>query len=102
MKELNVAFWNVQNLFETAIAKTLGRGPLTRKSREAKLDRLASVVGDSFGKRGPDLFAVAEIGDRALFDELVDRIHAPYAPALRVWEGATLPEHTGLGNCRPS
>ncbi len=97
MKELNVTFWNVQNLFETRIARILGRGPQSKKSREAKLDRLASVIGDSFGKRGPDLLAVAEVGDRGLFDELIDRVAAPYPPGLRLWEGATQPEHTGLG-----
>src|SRR5580704_10897347 len=97
MADLNVAFWNVQNLFEVPIARKLKRGPRTNKEREAKLDRLAAVVGDFFGKRGPDLFAVAEVGNRSLFNELVDRIPGPYPHGLRVWEDATMPEHTGLG-----
>jgi endonuclease/exonuclease/phosphatase family metal-dependent hydrolase len=95
--ELNVGFWNVQNLFDLPIAKKLKRGPQSKASQEAKLDRLASVIGGFFGGRGPDLLGLAEIGTRSLFDDLIDRIAAPYAPALRLWEGAVMVEHTGLG-----
>ena len=97
MADLNVAFWNVQNLFDVPVAKQLKRGPQSTTEREAKLDRLGGIIGDFFGKRGPDLFAVAEVGSRTLFDELIDRIHRPYSNALRVWEDAMMPQHTGLG-----
>ncbi|HEX8339544.1 MAG TPA: endonuclease/exonuclease/phosphatase family protein [Tepidisphaeraceae bacterium] len=97
MDKLNVAFWNVQNLFDVPAPNTPTRGPRTQGELDAKLDRISGIVGDSFAQRGPDLFAVAEVGTRTGFDALIDRLPGPHPSALRVWEAAAMPEHTGLG-----
>jgi len=65
MSPLNVAFWNVQNLFQPPVARRFGRGPQTIRERNAKLDRLASVIDGFFHGQGPDLLALAPWAGRA-------------------------------------
>jgi hypothetical protein len=92
MAPINIAFWNVQNLFEPQIAQ---RGPQNVTERNAKLDQLAKVINGFFNGQGPDLLALAEIGGRQLFDDLVNRLTPPFS--WRIWEDSPLPQTTGLG-----
>ncbi len=97
MPGFNVAFWNVQNLFEPAVALRLQRGPRTVAERDAKLAQLAAIIGQFFNGQGPDLLALAEVATRKLFDDLVDQIPGVRSPALRLWEPCRAAKHTGLG-----
>jgi hypothetical protein len=44
MANLNVAFWNVQNLFEPSV---VARGPQSQTELDEKLDVLADVINAS-------------------------------------------------------
>jgi endonuclease/exonuclease/phosphatase family metal-dependent hydrolase len=95
MANINVAFWNVQNLFEPPVARTLKRGPRTVRERTAKLDLLASVINRFFNGQGPDLLALAEVGGRPMLDDLIGRLNGTFS--WRVWEDSPFAQQTGLG-----
>jgi endonuclease/exonuclease/phosphatase family metal-dependent hydrolase len=91
MANLNVAFWNVQNLFEPGVVT---RGPQSQAELDQKLDVLASVINAFFGGAGPDVLGLAEINTRRIFLDLVGRIKGRY---YHVWEAAAMANQTGLG-----
>ena len=89
--EITIAFWNVQNLFQPG---TVARGPQSQAELDKKLSVLANEVNDFFSSDGPDLLGLAEVHDRDIFDALADLLGDDY---LRIWEGASQSDQTGLG-----
>ena len=71
MASLNVAFWNVQNLFEPGI---VSRGPQTPAELDEKLAVLGDVINAFFGGDGPDVLGLAEVNTKRIFLELVRRL----------------------------
>lgn len=65
--EINVAFWNLQNLFDTDVSKLAADLEFTpvngwdRRAFETKVSNLAEVVRLMFDGQGPDLLGVCEI-----------------------------------------
>lgn len=90
--KLQVAFWNVQNLFEPGVVV---RGPQSQTELNAKLGNLSHSIGKFFDNQGPDLLALAEVNSQQVFHDLESRMVG--GPYVRVWEGAALREQTGLG-----
>lgn len=82
MSDLNVAFWNLQNLFDTSasdIAADLEFTPSegwTDEVLEQKLDRLVEIIAGMFDGAGPDLLGLCEIETKGLLEELVTKINA--------------------------
>jgi endonuclease/exonuclease/phosphatase family metal-dependent hydrolase len=86
MPDLNIAWWNLENLFdrETAarppeLAQKLAnelRG-WTTAVRNRKLAQLASVVESMFGGAGPDILGVCEVENERVLNLLVNRINLP-------------------------
>lgn len=80
--DIKVAFWNLQNLFDTelsAIAADLGYTAAqgwTEEVVEAKLDQLAEVIRLMHDGKMPDLFGVCEIENKGLLNRLVSRLDA--------------------------
>ena len=81
--ELGVAFWNVENLFDTVDdPKTEGDEEFTpgepkawTKTRlELKLTNLARVIGDMNSGQGPDVLGLCEIENRAVLELLVKHL----------------------------
>ena len=73
----NVAFWNLQNLFDTTddpIAADFDfvpdKGWIT-ETKDAKIANLAAVLGSMFGGAGPDLLGVCEVETNQVLSELV-------------------------------
>lgn len=89
--EINVAFWNVQNLFPPAV---VDRGPATEAELEAKIAALAAVINGLFGNQGPDLLGLAEIHNEAVFNVLSSRLSGQFR---HIWEPATRDDQTGIG-----
>jgi endonuclease/exonuclease/phosphatase family metal-dependent hydrolase len=89
-KEVRVAFWNVQNLFE---AGAVDRGPQSEAEIDAKVDALATAIRGFFQGQGPDLLGLAEISSRRLLDMLAANLQGNY---LTVWEPPALDTQTGL------
>ena len=89
--QINVAFWNVQNLFEVG---AVSRGPQTQQELDEKLDVLAAEIDGFFDGDGPDLMGLAEVHTLSVFNNLVDRLSGDYR---RIWESAVYDDHTGLG-----
>ena len=87
MPDINVAWWNLENLFDRA--GNPGRHPdlaaeierelagWTASIRNKKLDQLAIVVKMMFAGTGPDLLGVCEVEDDVVLQQLVDRIGMP-------------------------
>ncbi len=75
MTTLNVAFWNVQNLFEPGV---VARGPQSRVELDEKLDVLGGVINEFFAGDGPDLLGLAEVQQERLLRELVSRLNHSY------------------------
>lgn len=88
--EVNVAFWNVQNLFEPEAV----RGPDTQAELDAKIGVLADITNSMFNGQGPDLLGLAEVHTRSVFDHLAEHMDGPFR---RLWEPASRFDHTGLG-----
>jgi len=86
MKNINIAWWNLENLFDSDTAtrppeltKELA-GELkgwTAAVRDRKLDQLALVIKKMFGGAGPDLLGVAEAESEAVLQLLADRLNLP-------------------------
>ncbi|MEO0679930.1 MAG: hypothetical protein AAF192_05895 [Pseudomonadota bacterium] len=82
MQDLNIAFWNLQNLFdieESAIAADLEFTPAAgwdQAAVDAKFARLVEVIGSMFGGDGPDMLGVCEIENEALLSRLADEMNA--------------------------
>ncbi|MCP4787199.1 MAG: hypothetical protein GY903_12000 [Fuerstiella sp.] len=77
---INVAFWNLQNLFDvesSAIATDLEYTPVNgwdKRSFLARLSNLAEVVRLMFEGRGPDLLGLCEIENERVAKLLIDAI----------------------------
>lgn len=77
---IHVAFWNLQNLFDTEtspIAAELEYTPVNgwdRKAFEVKVKNLAEVVRQMFDGRGPDLLGVCEIENARVAQRLIREI----------------------------
>lgn len=78
--DLYVAFWNVENLFDTvddpAVAKDEEFTPTARKKwtaerLEQKLKDLARVIADMNAGRGPDVLGLCEVENRFVIEELI-------------------------------
>ncbi len=82
MAQIKIAFWNLQNLFDTTasdIATDLGFTPAegyTEPVFEQKLGNLAEVIRLMHGGQLPDLLGVCEIESRELMEQLRDAIPA--------------------------
>lgn len=93
MRQLRVAFWNVENLFA---AGTVDRGPQTEDELRAKLRVLADTIDSFFGGCGPDLLGLAEVGTLAVLDLLLERLNGEY---VRIWEAPSRRDETGIALC---
>jgi hypothetical protein len=77
---INVAFWNLGNLFDTVddpISDDFDFTPAkgwTTATQETKVANLAKVVDDMFGGSGPDLLGVCEVENEATLQQLVDAV----------------------------
>lgn len=85
--ESNIAFWNVENLFERRndpnrppeLQSRLA-GELqgwTAAVRDRKIQNLASIVNQMFNGQGPDLLGVCEVENEAIVQRLADQINVP-------------------------
>ncbi len=76
MAQIKVAFWNLQNLFDTtpnAIATDLEFTPAegwTQAAFEAKRANLAAIIALMHGGTGPDLLGVCEVENTGLAKQL--------------------------------
>ena len=79
-EHINVAFWNLQNLFDTdisPIAADLEFTPVNgwdRRAFEAKVTNLAEIIRLMFDGRGPDLLGLCEIENARTAQVLIDAI----------------------------
>lgn len=83
MPNLNVAWWNLENLFDhenaqrpTAMKSKLGRElkGWTSAVRDKKIAQLASVIELMFDGKGPDLLGVCEAENEFVLQKLADTI----------------------------
>ena len=81
--EFYVAFWNVENLFDTVddpkVEKDEEFTPTatkqwTEERFEDKLQKLARVISDMNGGHGPDVLGVAEVENRLVLEKLVEHL----------------------------
>lgn len=77
MAEIKVAFWNIQNLFDTKaspIAADLEFTPSegwTTDVLKAKLTNLASIINQMHDGNGPDLLGLCEVENRKVVEDLI-------------------------------
>jgi len=78
--ELHVAFWNVENLFDTEDDPTVegdeeftptGPKQWTKERLDNKLLNLSRAIMDMNGRKGPDVLGLAEVENRWVVEELV-------------------------------
>ena len=78
--EINVAFWNLGNLFDTLddpISDDFDFTPAggwTTETQQTKVTNLASVIDYMFNGAGPDLLGVCEVENEATLQQLVDSV----------------------------
>ena len=101
MPDIKVAFWNLENLFDTtasAIATVLEFTPAegwTDAVMQAKIQNLAEVVKLLHGGGGPDLLGVCEIENVAVAELLLAAIGRP---DLKI-EHRDSPDLRGIDTC---
>lgn len=80
MPRIKVAFWNLQNLFDTTASEIASDLEFTPKQGwtpevlERKLDNLAAVINLMHGGQGPDLLGVCEIENASVARRLIERL----------------------------
>ncbi len=80
MSEIKIAFWNLQNLFDTTIseiAADLGYTPgngWTEEVMNQKIENLAAVINRMHDGEKPDLLGVCEIENKELAEKLIEKI----------------------------
>ncbi len=78
--DINVAFWNLENLFDTIddpISNDFDFTPTrgwTATTQAAKVANLASVLDAMFDGTGPDLLGICEVENEATLQQLVDAV----------------------------
>ena len=81
--EFYVAFWNVENLFDTVDDPNVkldeeftptATKQWTEERFEDKLQKLARVISDMNGGHGPDVLGVAEVENRLVLEKLVEHL----------------------------
>lgn len=78
--DINVAFWNLQNLFDlqsSSLATELGYTPLNgwnRQCFDARINHLSEVIRLMFDGRGPDLLGVCEIENSRVAGALLEAL----------------------------
>ena len=80
IRSFNVAFWNLQNLFDlqaSALATDLEFTPVhgwDRRAFETKVRNLAEIIRLMFDGAGPDLLGVCEIENERVAEKLIEAI----------------------------
>lgn len=83
MADLKIAFWNLQNLFDTTLSDLAADFEFTpangwdEAALAAKIDNLAEVVNSMFDGTGPDLLGLCEVENAAVAQTLIDAIGRP-------------------------
>jgi predicted extracellular nuclease len=108
MRTYQIAWWNLENLFDEENAVALGRrtdkvfraiendiAGWTPQLRDHKIDQLASVIAAMNTGRGPDLLGVCEVENLFVVDRLVERVNA-MLPAPRSYQVV----HADTGDAR--
>jgi hypothetical protein len=81
--EIKVAFWNVENLFDTTaspIAADLEFTPAqgwTQAVFDFKVQQLATIIKQMHGGQGPDLLGLCEVENKGVVDRLVAEVGSP-------------------------
>ena len=80
MAEIKIAFWNIQNLFDSdisEIAADLGytaENGWTEAVMNQKIENLAAVINLMHNEEKPDLLGICEIENKKLAEKLIDLI----------------------------
>ncbi len=83
MRELSVAWWNLENLFDSVDAprdkklqKALGKElkGWTSDVLDQKLSQLAAIIGKLNAGKGPDLLGVCEVESRPVLEKLAAKL----------------------------
>ena len=70
MATINLAWYNLENLFEPGQHPEYGRS-WTENRYNRKVQHLASVIADLHGGEGPDLLGVCEVQSERVLDDLI-------------------------------
>jgi endonuclease/exonuclease/phosphatase family metal-dependent hydrolase len=84
MGSIRVAWWNLQNLFDTIddpisadLEFTAAEG-WTQDVLDAKIAKLAGAINELHNGQGPELFGVAEVEGDGVFQDLLDAVANPH------------------------
>lgn len=83
MAEIKIAFWNLQNLFDTTASEIAADLEFTsdhgwdEEAFEKKTTNLATIIRAMHNGNGPDLLGICEIENRAVATALLDKIGRP-------------------------
>jgi hypothetical protein len=95
MGSIRVAWWNLQNLFDTDddpisadLEFTAAKG-WTAEAYAAKLANLAVAINELHDGRGPELLGVCEVEGDDVFQELLDAIANPHLKVVEDRDGTS-------------
>ncbi len=83
MGDIKIAFWNLENLFDTTASEIAADFEFTpehgwdQAAFEAKVKNLASIIRQMHGGQGPDLLGICEVENRAVAQRLIDETGRP-------------------------
>lgn len=79
MAEIKIAFWNLQNLFDTTVSEIAADLEFTpdkgwgQAAFDAKVKNLASVINLMHDGQGPDLLGICEVENHEVAEKLMDK-----------------------------
>lgn len=84
MEDIRVAFWNVQNLFDTTESDIAADFEFTKDEGwtsarlDEKLNALATVINAMFDGAGPELLGLCEVENREVLERLAQRLRGNF------------------------
>lgn len=81
MNDIKIAFWNVQNLFDTSVSQLATdfdytpENFWTEETYHKKISNLASIINILYNGKGPDLLGVCEVENIKVVQDLVSHLN---------------------------
>jgi hypothetical protein len=100
---INVAFWNLGNLFDTTsslIASDLEFTPergWDNTTKEKKIENLAKTINSFHDNQGPDLLGLCEIENEKMAQELIERMGKQDVYSIAKYDDS--PDIRGIDTC---
>jgi len=104
MEKINVAFWNLGNLFDTSLSSSIASDleftpqmGWDETTKEIKTENLAKTINSLHRGKGPDLLGLCEIENEKIAQDLIEKMGKQNVYAIAQY--ADSPDIRGIDTC---